>query len=591
VGASTLRGGDDAALLAGTYSFISADPFAKGDKVVHIQLALSPDGSAHGVQSAASADDTYSADGRWRAHGAEADLILHHRVDERVDRSDRFRIRFEDGFPAELTYKQGDVTEPFGALAFTLGSGDAHPLVATLNAMLAHADHVDFRDPGPGVQRYGEYTRRAVVQFQSTHDLPATGAVDLGTWRALVTAVGQGEQAPGGEATYAVASAPRALAVTEPIYFTFDDGPDPTWTPRVADVLARYGARATFFMVGQEVEAHPDVVRRVVQAGDYAADHTWEHDSLQGVSEEEFVESVGRTRDVLISTASDLFTLDGTVAYVRPPYGETDESTRAYAADLGMSVVMWDVDPMDWREPGAQEIATYVLENAYPGAIVLMHDGGGDRSQTVAALETILPTLAARGYTFPTIFEGDPTASPAPSPPITAPSPGTPVATPAPSDPNAWHVAGTGGTGANVREKPSTSATVLAVLPDGTEVQPTDGPVEADGLRWLEVLTPANVRGWVAADLLQPPQTGSTSLRPEITAPSDPEWVVAGTDGAGANLRALPSTESDVVAVLEEGTPVQPLEGPISADGTWWRKVHAEGGDGWTVASYIRLRQ
>jgi peptidoglycan/xylan/chitin deacetylase (PgdA/CDA1 family) len=379
-----------------------------------------------------------------------------------------------------------------------------------------------------------------------------------------------------------------SLATPEPIYFTFDDGPDPTWTPRVMDVLARYGARGTFFMVGQDVEPNSDVVRRLVQAGDYAADHTWEHESLAGVSQQEFVQSVGRTRDVLVNTASDLFTLDGSVAHVRPPYGETDESTRAYAADLGMSVVMWDVDPMDWREPGAQEFATYVLDNAYSGAIVLMHDGGGDRSQTVAALETILPALTAQGYTFPTVFDGDPTARVVPAAPPGAPSAGGPVATPAPpANPNAWHVVGTGGTGANVREEPSTSATVLAVLPDGTEVQPLEGPVECDGLRWLKVRSAASPPGWVAADLLQPPQKGSTSMRPKVTLPQSPAWVVAGTDGAGANVRALPSTESEVVAVLAEGAPVQPLEGRIAADGTLWRKVHAEDADGWTVASCV----
>jgi uncharacterized protein YraI len=152
-------------------------------------------------------------------------------------------------------------------------------------------------------------------------------------------------------------------------------------------------------------------------------------------------------------------------------------------------------------------------------------------------------------------------------------------------------VAGTGGAGANVREAPSTSAAVLAVLPDGTEVQPLEGPVAGDGLYWLKIRSATNVVGWVAADLLQPPNKGSTSLRPAITVPANPQWVVAGTDGAGANLRALPSTDADIVAVLEEGTPVQLLEGPISADGMWWRKVRAEGLDGWTVASYIRLRQ
>jgi peptidoglycan/xylan/chitin deacetylase (PgdA/CDA1 family) len=98
-----------------------------------------------------------------------------------------------------------------------------------------------------------------------------------------------------------------------------------------------------------------------MQAGDYAADHTWNHESLDGATQAEFVQSVDKTRAAIVSTASDLFTLDGTVAYVRPPYGETDESTRAYAADLGMTVVMWDVDPMDWREPGASRSRTTCL--------------------------------------------------------------------------------------------------------------------------------------------------------------------------------------------------------------------------------------
>jgi peptidoglycan/xylan/chitin deacetylase (PgdA/CDA1 family)/uncharacterized protein YraI len=523
------------------------------------------------------------------AKGDEVRLTLDQERGEPIENADTYRIRFADGFPSELHYWHGDVAEPFGPLVFTLGSGDEQPLVPRLNAMLASVNNLDFRDPGPDVLRFGEYTRRAVAQFQSTQGLPQTGMVDLRTWRALVAAAGPAEQPADAEPTYTIATARSAPDVTQPVYITFDDGPDPTWTPRVMDVLSRYGARGTFFMVGQEVAAHPEVVRQVVKAGDYAADHTWNHESLDGVSQQEFAQSVESTRDVIMQTASDLFTLDGTVAYVRPPYGETDESTRAYAADLGMSVVMWDVDPMDWREPGAQQIASYVLDNVYPGAIVLLHDGGGDRSQTVAALETILPGLAAKGYTFPTIFDGDPTANMAPPPPSATPAPVAPAATPAPADPNAWHVAGTGGSGANVREEPSTNATVLAVLPDGTEVQPLGGPTEGDGMYWLKIRSEPNVQGWVAADLLQPPNKGSTYFRPKVTLPENPQWVVAGTDGAGANLRAQPSTNADILAVLEEGTSVQLLEGPISAEGLWWRKVRAEGKEGWTVASYIRL--
>jgi peptidoglycan/xylan/chitin deacetylase (PgdA/CDA1 family) len=570
----------DTEALSGTYSFISADPFTAGQTLTHLNLTLNPDGTAHVEQVSAAVDAPFTADGTWMKRGDEVQLLMDHAAD-------RYWIRLVDGFPAALEYSQGGEVEPFGPLVFSLGSGDVHPLVSRLNTMLAHVDHVDFRDPGPDVQRFGEYTRRAVAQFQSTHGLPPTGMVALPTWRALVAAAGSGAQDPVGEATYTAAGVRSAADGTQPIYLTFDDGPDPTWTPRVMDVLKRYGASGTFFMVGQEVEAHPEVVRGVVQAGDYAADHTWEHESLQGASQAEFVQSVESTRDVIVSTASDLFSLDGTVAYVRPPYGETDESTRSYAADLGMSVVMWDVDPMDWREPGAQQIADYVLDNAYPGAIVLMHDGGGDRSQTVAALETILPGLAAQGYRFPTIYAGDPSVYVAPPAPST---PAAPVATPVPANPNAWHVAGTGGSGANVREKPSTSAAVVAVLPDGTAVQPLGGPVQSDGMAWLEIRSGSSVQGWIAADLLQPPNRGSTSLRPLITLPASPQWMVAGTDGAGANLRALPSTDADVVAVLEEGTPVHLLEGPISADGLWWRKVSADGQEGWIVASYVRLR-
>jgi uncharacterized protein YraI len=258
-----------------------------------------------------------------------------------------------------------------------------------------------------------------------------------------------------------------------------------------------------------------------------------------------------------------------------------DESTRTYAAGLGMKVVLWDVDPMDWREPGAQQIASYVLSNAEPGAIVLMHDGGGDRSQTVTALETILPALEAQGYRFATVFDGDPAAK--------SMAAEAPAASSAPAAPKGWYVAGTGGAGANVREAPSTAAVVIGTLPDGTQVQPLDGPVEGDGMRWMKVRSSTSVEGWLAADLLSPPSQGVAEFHPQVTPPVAPVWVVGGTDGAGANLRILPSTSAEIVAELDEGTPVTPLEGPISAEGLLWREVRAEGSDGWIVASYIRL--
>ena len=88
------------------------------------------------------------------------------------------------------------------------------------------------------------------------------------------------------------------------------------------------------------------------------------------------------------------------LACLRPPYGAVDERTAPLAAELGKALVMWDVDPQDWRQPGAEQISSYVLSHASPGAIILMHDGGGGRSQTVAALETVLAKLSSRGYEF-----------------------------------------------------------------------------------------------------------------------------------------------------------------------------------------------
>jgi peptidoglycan/xylan/chitin deacetylase (PgdA/CDA1 family) len=89
---------------------------------------------------------------------------------------------------------------------------------------------------------------------------------------------------------------------------------------------------------------------------------------------------------------------------LRPPYGATDANTRQYAADAGYAVVLWDIDPQDWRRPGAKVIADHVVREAYPGAIVLMHDGGGDRAQSVAALETILRELSQKGYVFRNVY-------------------------------------------------------------------------------------------------------------------------------------------------------------------------------------------
>lgn len=203
---------------------------------------------------------------------------------------------------------------------------------------------------------------------------------------------------------------PNTTADGSPIvYLTFDDGPnsagpDGGYTAEMVALLKQYNGHATFFNVGKSVSAWPQLVRDVVAAGHYVANHTWDHSDLAGLTKEEFVAEAERTKQAIIQAAGDLFSLDKDVRYLRPPYGSTDANTRQYAADLGYATVLWDVDPQDWRRPGTEAIADHVISHVFPGAIVLMHDGGGDRTQSVAALEIILRELSAQGYKFYNIF-------------------------------------------------------------------------------------------------------------------------------------------------------------------------------------------
>ena len=153
------------------------------------------------------------------------------------------------------------------------------------------------------------------------------------------------------------------------------------------------GAHGTFFWLGSMIERAPEIVIAAAEAGHAIANHTFSHVRLDRIDRDAFFDEVLRTQSLIEELAGDR-----AVRYLRPPYGATDANTRTYAADLGFSVVMWDVDSNDWRQPGADAISTHVIENARAGSVVVMHDGGGDRTQTVSALETILPELAGMGF-------------------------------------------------------------------------------------------------------------------------------------------------------------------------------------------------
>ncbi|MEV0401017.1 polysaccharide deacetylase family protein [Actinoallomurus sp. NPDC050550] len=190
--------------------------------------------------------------------------------------------------------------------------------------------------------------------------------------------------------TYGAPARPRRAKV---VYLSFDDGPSP-YTPKVLKVLARYGARATFFELGQNVTRHPGLTRKVVAQGGSVQNHTWSHPDLTRVSASVFRSQVRRT-DRAIRAATGV-----TPECLRPPYGAVNHTVRARARALHKKVVLWTVDPQDWARPGTSAIVHRVLAHVHPGSVVLMHDGGGNRGQTVAALPEILKALKERGYTF-----------------------------------------------------------------------------------------------------------------------------------------------------------------------------------------------
>ncbi|NUR98330.1 MAG: polysaccharide deacetylase family protein [Kribbellaceae bacterium] len=180
--------------------------------------------------------------------------------------------------------------------------------------------------------------------------------------------------------TTSVASGKKVL------FFTFDDGPDPTWTPQVLSTLARYGAHATFFELGQMQDEHPGLRDQVLAAGNTIGSHSISHPQLTKLS------AAQRHHQIFDGPRSTCF---------RPPYGATNAKVRADIKAAGMVQVLWDVDPRDWARPGTSAIVHNILAHAKSGRIILMHDGGGNRAQTVAALNQVLPILKAQGYTFP----------------------------------------------------------------------------------------------------------------------------------------------------------------------------------------------
>ena len=179
------------------------------------------------------------------------------------------------------------------------------------------------------------------------------------------------------------------------IALTFDDGPDPIDTPEVLDILKEKNVRATFFVLGQAAQANPFLLKRLVMEGHEIGNHSFHHDYQQR-----------RLVEEIKQTDQEVFAATGTHTYFyRPPGGFLSQNQLKTIQKSGHIVALWSVDSRDWCNPGIKQIVDNVNKNIFPGAIILLHDGGYQRTQTVKALGPLIDALQERGYRLTTLSE------------------------------------------------------------------------------------------------------------------------------------------------------------------------------------------
>ncbi|TGE33456.1 polysaccharide deacetylase family protein [Desulfosporosinus sp. Sb-LF] len=179
------------------------------------------------------------------------------------------------------------------------------------------------------------------------------------------------------------------------VALTFDDGPDPIDTPDVLDILKEREVKATFFVLGQAAQSNPNLLKRLVKEGHEIGNHSFDHDYQQ----RRLVEQINQTD-------KEVFAATGThTHYYRPPGGFLSKYQLETIKNNGRVVALWSVDSKDWRNPGVKQIVDNVMKNVFPGSIILLHDGGYHRIQTVKALGPIIDALKDRGYRLATLSE------------------------------------------------------------------------------------------------------------------------------------------------------------------------------------------
>ncbi|WP_369215678.1 polysaccharide deacetylase family protein [Streptomyces flavofungini] len=184
----------------------------------------------------------------------------------------------------------------------------------------------------------------------------------------------------------------RVAGWSRSMVLTFDDGPDPRYTPGILRTLREYGVRAMFFVCGEMAADNKDLLREMADDGHVIGNHTWTHPLLTRLGRDSMRDEIERTSEVVERTVGEY------PRWFRAPYGAWNRNAFQLGAELGMEPLAWTVDTLDWTEPGPGAIVRRVRDGAAPGVVVLSHDAGGDRSGSVEALREYLPELLDSGY-------------------------------------------------------------------------------------------------------------------------------------------------------------------------------------------------
>jgi peptidoglycan/xylan/chitin deacetylase (PgdA/CDA1 family) len=195
-------------------------------------------------------------------------------------------------------------------------------------------------------------------------------------------------QKPGGPQFYLPCSGTN-------IALTIDDGPDQVWTPQILALLAQHNIAATFCMIGRKAAAHPDLVAAVAAGGHHIANHTFTHPNLPRLTPPEVRAEIDRATEAITRASGG-----HRPSLFRAPGGAWSPVVLDACTSQGMRPLDWSVDPRDWSRPGTQHIIEVILTKTRPGSIILEHDGGGNRQQTLDALRIALPRLIDAGYHF-----------------------------------------------------------------------------------------------------------------------------------------------------------------------------------------------